>query len=189
VENKIGVICELVALFALLMFLSTLALGQETKEFSSDGMSFRYPKTWVVEDTSTDGLQQLYLWDKANDGTVRVIVSRKKYDSKSALGDVKKQIIEPWVEQLVKQYSEGGVTLKREPLTDKIGEVGADGIKFSLFFDSFPGTGVVLWALLDKRLVLLYFVRADKTAQQADAGWNILKTSFRISEKYRSEKK
>lgn len=155
------------------------ASGQETKRFSSSGTSFEYPAAWTFEDTSTAEIQQLGFYDKTDDAVVQVTILKKRTDVK--LADLKKQIIDPWVEKLVSQYQTGGVALKREPTTDKIGEFEADGIKFSFVWDDQLGAGQALWSLIDKHLVLLYFMRPDKTAEKATAGYEVLRKSLSVS--------
>jgi hypothetical protein len=166
------------ASFLIVLVCGGIGLAQENKQFSSEGTSFKYPTEWVLEDTSSADVQQISLYDKSDDAIVQIIVLKKRTESKTAMADLKKQVIDPWIEKLVNQYTTEGVSIHREPATDKIGEADAEGIKFKFVLDNQQGGGQAFWSLIDKRLVLLYFVRPDKTADKATAGWDALRKSL-----------
>jgi hypothetical protein len=158
---------------------ASAARAQEKKQFSSGGTSFSYPAEWSLEDKSSNDVLQLSLLNKGDDALVQVVVIKKKVESKTGMADLKKQVIEPWVGQLVKQYESGGVSITREPATDNIGESEAEGVRFKFAVDNQMGVGEAFWALVGKHLVLLYFVRPEKTAESATSGWDMLRKSLR----------
>src|SRR5262249_4917500 len=123
---------------------------------------------------------QISLYDKGDDAIVQIIVLKKRTESRTGMADLKKQVVDPWVEKLVGQYTTNGVSIRPEPTTDTIGDSKAEGIVFKFTLDNQLGSGQAFWSLMDRRLALLYFVRPDKTAEKATGGWDLLRKSLTV---------
>ena len=95
--------------------------------------------------------------------------------------DLKKQVVDPWLTSLISQYTRVGIKVERSSAATEVGGEQAEGVRLKFSLDNQPGSGDVYWPLLDKRLVLIYFIRPDKTSEKAAGGWDAIRKSIRVT--------
>lgn len=168
---------------AILLASCTVAsIGQEAKKYSKGGVSFEYAAGSEVTDQPSQDSQRIILSNKDSDSQVMIIVLQKRVASGASMADIKKATVDPWLTSLTDQYTKAGIAIERSPDTTEISGESVEGTKLKFSLDGQAGTGYAYWILLDKRLVLLYFIRPDKLAEKASAGWDVLRKSIRVGE-------
>lgn len=130
-------------------------------------------------EVATDS-QQISLSNKESDSQLLLIVLRKQVNSKEPMADLKKQVVDPWVAQLINQYKVAGISVVREAAYAEVGGQQAEGMKLKFFLDNNPGGAEAYWVLLDKRLVMLYFIRPDKVSDKAEPGLEAIRKSLKV---------
>lgn len=58
----------------------------------------------------------------------------------------KKQVIDPWVKQLVDGYTKAGISLTQEPASADVGGAPAEGMRMKFLLDGQDGTAEAYWA-------------------------------------------
>src|SRR5258708_33883310 len=110
------------------------AVGQETKKYANGGVTFEYLPAWELTEQSAADSQQISLSNKETDSQILVIVLRKQVNSKEPMADLKKQVVDPWLTQLISQYKTGGISVVREASTGEISGQQAEGMKLRFFW-------------------------------------------------------
>jgi len=173
--NKLSLGAILVTLF------TCIANGQESKKYAKDGVAFEYSSDWQLTEKPGKDSNEIALSNAEADSQIRIIVIRKKMDSKEPMADAKKQVIDPWITSLINQYTNiAGIKIDHADIKTEAGGIAADGVKLTFVLDGQQGTAEACWVVLDKRLLLLYTVRPDKTAKTAVAGWDIVRQTIRV---------
>jgi hypothetical protein len=180
--KKIRAFKMLVLTTVFVAFFAGLTTAQETdlKKYAKDGLTFEVPTGWEVEEQPATGLQQIIIANKETDSQILLRVLNQKMESKDPMPELKKKVIDPWVTQLVDGYARNNIPLKQSPAATEVGAEKAEGIKLNFFLDDQPGGAEAYWVLLDKRLVLLYFIRPDKTSDKATLGWDAIRKSLHV---------
>lgn len=127
-------------------------------------------------------MDEIALADAGLDAQITLIVLRKPLESKD-IADARKRIVDPWLESLQKLYSGiAGITLARlDVKTDARGQA-TDGVQFKFILDGQGGMVEAYWVLLEKKLVLVYMVRPDRTAEKTGLNWDLIRKSLRLTE-------
>ena len=170
-----------IVLTALLLMGSYAAItGQELKRFSKDGATFEYTDGWEPVDQSQPDIQQISIANEAADSQIRILILRKRSNSKDAMAELKRTVVDPWLRQLVGGYNYAGLKFEQTPANTEVAGTAAEGTAFKFQLDGQAGGSYVFWTLLDKRLVILYFIRPEKKAEQATPGWDAIRKSLRV---------
>lgn len=171
---------KLIIAACLLAIFIVSAKGQDSKKYSNGGVTFEYGSGWEPTEQVSPDSHQISLSNKAADSQILLIVLRKRVETKEPRADLKKQVVDPWLAKLMNGYKDAGISVVREPANTEVGGQPAEGERLKFVFDGQLGGGEAYWALLDRRLVLAYFIRPDKTAEKASAGWNMLRKSLKV---------
>src|ERR1041384_3344152 len=88
----------------LVMLVATVvAVAQNDKQFTKDGLTFDYPSGWTLQDDSNEDAQQLTLARAGNDLLIRLFVHKGKVTAEK-FPDAKKAFIDPYVVSTGKQF-------------------------------------------------------------------------------------
>ncbi len=157
--------------------------GQDKPAYAGNGISFNYPDEWEIKETTSKDTDEIAVSSSKADAQITVIVVKKLIEGKEPLADAKKRVIDPWVLSLAAQYAVQKINLVRFNIKTEVGGLPTDGIQFKFFLDEQSGQIEICWALLEKRLILMYIVRPDRTAAAADVGWNLIRASLKTKAK------
>lgn len=180
-KNTSKLTTAFLSLISIALF-TALAAAQETnlKQYANNGVTFSFPGDWEMTEQSQLDMQRISLSNKETDSQILVTIVNQKTDSKEPMVELKKKVIDPWVKQLIEGYAKAQLKFKQEEATAEIGSEKAEGMRLKFYLDERPGTAEAFWTLMDKRLVLLYFIRPDKTSDKANVGWDAIRKSIRI---------
>lgn len=172
-------------LIAIVLLVSAVvASSQEVKTYAKSGVTFEYAKEWELTERADKDTTQIGLSNAAADSQIAIIVVTKEINSKEPLTDAKKQVIDPWIASLIERYTTiAQVKIARSEIKTEVGGQPTDGVKLTFTLDGQEGQVETCWALLGKRLVLLYIVRPDKKADIVTPGWNLIRQTIRITTK------
>lgn len=162
------------------MFASVNAQSASQKQYLKEGISFDYEKGWEITEQAAPDKNQIALSEKATDSQILIVILKKKIDSKDPMPDLKKQVIDPWLSGLLANYKAAGVTVVRSAVSAIVGGQSAEGARLKFFLDDQAGGAEAFWTLVNKRLVLLYYIRPDKTAERSVAGWELVRTTLKV---------
>ncbi len=101
------------------------------------------------------------------------------------MAELKKQVVEPWVAKLVGQYKATGINVVQSTATTDLGGQRAEGLRMKFFLDDTAGGAEAYWTLLDKRLVLAYFIRPRQSSRKSRA-W-VVDNPKKLKDRYRKE--
>lgn len=178
--NSKHVLGRLAPILIHLVLFFDLASAQEAKTYSNAGVAFEYLSGWEMTEQSVNDAQQISLANKDADSQILIIILRKQSDSKDAMAALKKKVIDPWLTELLDQYTKAGINFSREDSKTEIAGQVAEGSTLKFVLDEQPGRGEAYWIFIQKRLVLLYFIRPDKSAEKASVGWDTIRNSLRV---------
>lgn len=151
----------------------------DTKNFSKDNLSFDYPGSWQLQDSSDNDAQQFTLQKANTDVQVRLYVHRG-HIAPEKLPDAKKAFIDPYVAATAKQFVAMGAKPEQTPDTSEIGGMKADGVNISASLGGEAGAAKIYWALVGQRVVVMTFFGPDKQMKQLAPGWDLVRTSLKI---------
>jgi hypothetical protein len=167
---------------ALLLLGSLSALAQtpdkDVKQFNKDGLSFKYPERWTLQDASTADVQQLTLSRTDGDAQIRVFVYRA-FVPPDKVAEAQRVIVDPYVASTAKTFAQMGAKPESSPATTDIGAVKTDGVKIRATLDE-PGAAEIYWALVGQRLVVLTFFGPDSALKQATPAWDTVRNSLTV---------
>ena len=163
---------------ALCCALATAQTG-DTKNFSKDNLSFDYPASWQLQDSSDNDAQQFTLQKANTDVQVRLYVHRG-HIAPEKLPDAKKAFIDPYVAATAKQFVAMGAKPEQTPDTSEIGGMKADGVNISASLGGEAGAAKIYWAIVGQRVVVMTFFGPDKQMKQLAPGWDLVRTSLKI---------
>jgi hypothetical protein len=178
---------HLTKFFTISLFLGVLAADESaqsapatTKIFDQQGLVFEYSSNWELSGEPTGELQQLVLTEKTLDAQIMVISPRAAITSAKGEETVKREVVEPVINRLIKQYDDAGIKLERAPLSGVIAGAPAQGLQLRFSVDGQLGSTDIYWLLINQRLVQLIFVRPEKTAAQSSPCWDLIRRTLRI---------
>lgn len=159
-----------------------VACSQDVKKYAKSGLQFEYGKGWELTERTDKDTTLIALANAEADAQISIIVLTKPINSKEPLAEAKKQVVDPWISSLIDRYTTiAQVKIERSEIKIDVGGKPTDGVKLSFTLDGQEGRVEACWALLEKRLVLLYIVRPDKKAEIANPGWESVRGSIRIT--------
>jgi len=165
---------------ALCCALATAQTG-DTKNFSKDNLSFDYPGSWQLQDSSDNDAQQFTLQKANTDVQVRLYVHRG-HIAPEKLPDAKKAFIDPYVAATAKQFVAMGAKPEQTPDTSEIGGMKADGVNISASLGGEAGAAKIYWAIVGQRVVVMTFFGPDKQMKQLAPGWDLVRTSLKVTD-------
>ncbi len=163
---------------------AVFVLGQaaaDNKQFNKDGLTFDYPTSWMLQDSSTPDAQQLILGKAGSESQIRVFVFRTPVNTPERVTEAKKVLVDAYVNSTAKQFEEMGAKPERLPATTDIGGVKADGIKVQAVMDGETGAAEIYWGVAGERLVLLTYFGSDKARKQTAAAWDTVRNSVKVA--------
>ena len=175
----------LFAVAGLFIALSSSNLHAQTSEvkqhFEKDGLAFDYGAKWELSDQSNGDAQQLVLTEKTLDGQIMIVALRAVLTNPKQEEDAKRAVVEPGINRLLTQYATAGIQVDRTPVRIELSGTQAEGAQLRFNVDGFPGTTDVAWAVINQRLVQLFFIRPEKTATETAVCWEAIRNSLRIA--------
>ena len=172
--------------FGFVMLISIMAIAaaaQEKTIYTKNGLTFEYLKGWkVIEKAGTES-DEIALSNAESDSQVTVIVLRKPMESKDP-AEARKRVVDPWLTSLQDLYQRiAMIKIDRVETKTMVAGQTVDSVDLLFELDRQKGKVEACWALFEKRLVLLYMVRPDRTAEKAEAGWQAIRESIRLEKK------
>ncbi len=161
------------------------ALGQmagDSKQFNKDGLTFDYPSSWLLQDSSNADAQQMTVGKAGQDFQITVFVFRTPVTSPERIAEAKKVLVDTYVNSTAKQFEQMGAKPERLPVSSEIAGVPSEGIKVQAEMDSETGAAEIFWGVVGQRLVVLTFFGPDKVRKQMLAGWDTIRTSLKVAE-------
>jgi hypothetical protein len=178
----------MVVLVVLICTAISYGQDQKGKQYDKNGLSFDYAEGWMVlTDRSSADSQELSIADPETDAQVLIILMKKRVESKDPMADLKKQSVEPWLARMVQGYENNGIKVQREAAASEIAGQSAEGARLAFELDGQKGIGEAFWTVLDKRLLLTYFLRPERTAKKATVGWDLIRKSIKLETKTKLE--
>ena len=170
--------------FMLLCGLSASAqtMPTDAKEFSKDGLTFKYPAGWAFNDTSNADAQQLTLGKPDSDAQITVFAFRTPVTSQEKMAEAKRILVDKYVASTTKSFEQMGAHPESSPATTDIGSVKSEGVKIRAALDGVPGAAEIYWALVGQRLIVLTFLGPDKALTKAMPAWDTVRNSLAIEE-------
>lgn len=165
----------------LLVLCCVAALGQtaDTKNFSSNGLSFDYPSSWQLQDSSTEDAQQFTLAKLNSDVQIRMFVHKGRVSTEK-LPDAKKAFIDPYINATAKQFVAMGAKPEQVPDSSEIGGVKADGVSINASLGGEAGAAKIYWAVVGSRVVVLTLFGPDKEVKKLMPAWDLIRTSLKV---------
>jgi hypothetical protein len=167
---------------ALSLVLVTGALAQTSsnvQHFAKDGLAFDYPAGWAMADQSSGQMQYLTL---SRDGFAEIIVRspRGVIDSPPKEAEAKRLVQDGFVDAWTKNFSDSGAKAQRSTVSTEIAAGPAECTRLSANLGGEPGRVDVCWRLLEKRMVQLTIVGADKDINKTASAWDAVRNSVKI---------
>jgi|GEM_PF-4419684 len=161
--------------------LSISVAAQETKRFSGHGIDFEYLSSWHLSEKSSKDTDEVALSSSQLDAQITVIVIKTPLETKD-IAEARKRVVDPWLDSLQKNYSTmAGTTLTRTNLKTEAGGQATDGVQFKFELDGQGGLVEAYWVSLDKKLVLVYMVRPDRTAESVLRNWDMIRRTIQLT--------
>ena len=179
--KKMSFINKQLFVVILLMLSALAANAQESKKYAKDGVSFEYDADWELTEKVGKDSDEISLSNAGADSQISLAIVRKRVESKDPMPELRKQVIDPWIASMIDQYKKiANIDVQRSDVKTQVAGEPTDGVKLAFTLDGQQGSVEACWALLGKRLVLLYLLRPDKKAEKATPGWDRVRSSIRI---------
>jgi len=162
-----------------LLVASVVAVAQNEKQFTKDGLTFDYPAGWTLQDESNEDAQQLTVARAGSDMLIRVFAHKGKVTTEK-FPDAKKAFIDPYVVSTGKQFVEMGAKPAETPDSTEVGGVKAEGVVIAASLGGEPGAAKIYWALVGNRVVILTYFGPDKELKQFATAWDLVRNSLKI---------
>jgi hypothetical protein len=164
-----------------ILAIAASAQSDKGKQYDKNGISFEYGEGWMVlTDRSSADSQELGLADPETDAQILIIVTKRRVESKDPMTDLRKQSVDPWLNRMVQGYENNGIKVQREAAASEIAGQPVEGARLAFELDGQKGIGEAFWTVLDKRLVLTYFLRPERTAKKAMVGWDLIRKTLKL---------
>lgn len=162
--------------------LAAFSQEPEIKKYSKEGIAFDYISGWEISEQGDANQRRIMIVNSATDAQIMLTVLSAKAggNDQETLAKLKKQVVDPWLSQLIAGYEQASIKILRSPLTTEAAGQKIDGVRLQFMLDDQPGTAEACWLLLEQRLILLYFIRPDKQAEKANQGWDRVRKNFRL---------
>ncbi|HEX7998208.1 MAG TPA: energy transducer TonB [Pyrinomonadaceae bacterium] len=178
---KRKVILSLMMMFALLVSpAAAQSTAGEMKTFAKDGLSFSYPAGWRLTDKSNEQAQHLVLSQPNSSIIIMVVAYRELLTNGEQLSVGVRNITEPYIESIVKNFAASKQRVERDNPCIEIGGVKVSGTRLRGVYQNEPSAGEVYAFLRVGRFVNLIYIRADKDAPRGDAAWDAVYKSVTI---------
>ena len=177
------------SLFQLIAFLlacglSTMAQtsASDARQFSKDGLTFKYPAGWAFKDTSNADAQQVTLGREDSDAQITVFVFRTPVTSPEKMAEAKRILVDKYIASTTKSFEQAGAHPESSPTSTEIAAIKSDGVKIRAALDGVPGAAEIYWGLVGQRLVVLTFLGPDRALTKAMPAWDTIRSSLAIVE-------
>ena len=164
-----------------IVFCCVLANAQtsDSKNFSKDGVTFDYPASWQLADSSNSDLQQITLSKANSDVQIGVFVHRGRMTPEK-MADAKKALIDPLISGNVKQFEAMGAKPQQVPDSTEFAGVKAEGTSINASLGGETGATKIYWALVGQRVVILTLFGPDKQLKQLAPVWDLVRASLKV---------
>jgi hypothetical protein len=158
-----------------------LAIAQtgDTKNVSKDNLSFDYPSSWQLQESSNNDAQEFTLGKANVDVQIRLYAHRGRIGVEK-LPEAKKAFIDPYIAATAKQFVAMGAKPEQTPDSSEIGGVKADGVNISASLGGEAGAAKIYWAVVGQRVVVMTYFGPDKQMKQLMPAWDLVRTSLKI---------
>lgn len=176
--------CFTLITFLLLCAVSATAqtVPSAGKEFNKDGLSFSYPSSWSLNDTSNTDAQQMTFGRADSDVQITVFVFRTPVTTPEKIAEAKRVLVDKYVASTTKSFEQAGAHPESSPASTEIGGVKSEGVKIRASLDGVPGVAEIEWAVVGQRLVVLTFLGPDRALTKAAPAWDTIRTTIKIEE-------
>src|SRR2546425_1328348 len=154
------------------------AANTETKHFEKDGLSFDFPSTWKLTDSSTPQLHYVAVASADSDAQLVVIVQRH-FDLQCQFQTSGRKVTEALVSRIASQLH-AVAPLQRSPLKPLLNGPEGEGLQFHGLINDRLATADIYWLRLNLHLVNLVFLRTDQAEPRTPA-LETMRTTLKIS--------
>ena len=169
-----------IVLVTLVWSIAVVAQTGSDKQFNKEGLTFDYPTGWSLQDDSDKDGQNLTFSRTDVDVQINVFVHRGRITSEK-MPDARKNIVDPYINARMKQFTDMGGKPQRGPDQSQIGGVAAEGVVITANLGE-PGAAKIYWALIGSRVVLLTILGPDKQLKQYGNVWDLIRNSIKIED-------
>jgi hypothetical protein len=155
-----------------------VAQDPNANHFAKDGLSFDYPKGWVLGDQSTPQMQLLVL--SQGDTTIRIRSPREYLKTPEKEAQAKKLFQDNYVNDFFNQVQQAGMSPKRSVVTTQIAGVDAEGARVRAVLGGEPGGLDSYYRVVSDRLVNLSVIGSEKDITKAGAAWDLIRNSIKV---------
>lgn len=175
---------KLFQLLSLILLCSVAALSQtpETKQFTKDGVTFKYPNGWSFNDISNKDALDVTMGRADSDAQVKIFVFIPLINTPERLAEAKRILVDKYIASTTKGFADAGAKPESSPAATEIGTLPAEGVKIRATLEGEAGAAEIYWAVIGKRLVVLTFFGPDKATKKAQPAWDTVRSSFQIEE-------
>lgn len=166
--------------FAVVVVLMTAIFAQDPNvaHFAKDGLSFDYPKSWLLNDASTQQMQLLEL--SQGDKTIRLRSPREYLKTPEKEAHAKKLFQDNYVNDFFNQVQQAGMSPKRSLVTTQIGGGDAEGARVRATLDGEPGGMDSYSRIISDRLINLSIIGSEKDIAKSAAAWDLVRNSIKV---------
>ncbi len=178
--------CSCFRLIAFLLLCGVSASAQtipsDAKEFNKDGLSFKYPSSWSLNDASNADAQQMTFGRADSEAQITVFVFRTSLTTPEKIAEAKRVLVDKYVASTTKSFEQAGAHPESLPASVEIGGVKSEGVKIRASLDGVPGMAEIHSAVVGQRLVVLTFLGPNTALTKAMPAWNAIRTTMKIEE-------
>src|SRR6266508_5792127 len=178
--------CSCFRLIAFLLLCGVSASAQtipsDAKEFNKDGLSFKYPSSWSLNDASNADAQQMTFGRADSEAQITVFVFRTSLTTPEKIAEAKRVLVDKYVASTTKSFEQAGAHPESLPASVEIGGVKSEGVKIRASLDGVPGMAEIHSAVVGQRLVVLTFLGLDKALTKAMPAWDTIRTTIKVEE-------
>ncbi len=154
----------------------------DAKEFNKDGLSFKYPAGWQLNDASNSDAQQLTFGRSDSEAQIVVFVFRAALNTPEKIAEAKRVLVDKYVASTVKQFEQAGGKPVSSAANSEISGVKSEGVKIKASLDGVAGVAEIQSAVVGQRLVVLTLLSPDKGVAKATPTWDAIRTTIKTGE-------
>jgi len=155
-----------------------VAQDPNVNHFAKDGLSFDYPKGWVLNDHSSPQMQLIELGQ--GDVTIRIRSPREYLKTPEKEAQAKKIVQDNYVNEFFNNVQQAGMSPKRSVVTTQIAGADAEGARVRAILGGAPGGLDSYSRIVSDRLINLSVIGSEKDVTKAAPAWDIIRNSIKV---------
>ena len=155
-----------------------VAQDTNVNHFAKDGLSFDYPKGWVLSDQSSPQMQFLVLSE--GDVTIRIRSPREYLKTPEKESQAKKLVQDNYVNEFFNNVQQAGMSPKRSVVTTQIAGADAEGARVRAVLGGAPGGMDSYYRIVSDRLINLSVIGSEKDVTKAAPAWDVIRNSIKV---------